>query len=344
MAGYRTRGPSSSYSSNVSLPAVPLVRTVLGDIRPDELGFCDAHDHLFLRSPQLPGEELDDLDAARADLRHFRRLGGRAIVQWTPYGLGRQLRHLTDLGRYAGVRIVAATGLHQARHYDPDVLARVMPRLTRLFVEELTGAASDGDGPPEPGAYGDPVRAGLIKVAGAYHGLDQHARAVMIAAAEAHHETGAPIGVHLEGGTAGMDAVELLCGARRVPPASVILAHVGRWPDPRDHAELATAGVFLEFDGPTPAGHATDWRLLDCLSALAEAGYADQLLLGGDRTTATAHSGDSGGHGMLYLLRHLVPRIERDLGYDTVQQIFERNPARAFSWRAASAGTAPAGA
>ncbi|MYX99604.1 phosphotriesterase, partial [Streptomyces sp. SID486] len=48
------------------------VRTVLGDVRPQDLGVCDAHDHLFLRSPQLPGQELDDARAARAELAAFR--------------------------------------------------------------------------------------------------------------------------------------------------------------------------------------------------------------------------------------------------------------------------------
>ena len=321
----------------MSLPPAPLIRTVLGDIRPDELGFCDAHDHLFVRTPQRPGDELDDLEAARVDLRHYRRLGGRSLVQWTPYGLGRRLGDLPELSRYAGVHLVAATGLHQARHYDPELLARVMPRLTRLFVEELTTSARDDDGDPlEPGPYDDPVRAGIVKAAGSYHGLDQHARAVLFAAAEAHHETGAPIGVHLEGGTAGGDVIDALCDARDVPPASVILAHVGRWPEPTAHADLAATGVFLQFDGPSPRHHATDWRLLDCLAALVEAGYGDRLLLGGDQTGATAR-GTGEGPGMEYLLRTLAPRLERRVGADVARQIFEHNPARAFSWRAASA-------
>jgi phosphotriesterase-related protein len=40
------------------------VRTVLGDVAPQRLGLCDAHDHRFLRTPLLPGEALDDETAA----------------------------------------------------------------------------------------------------------------------------------------------------------------------------------------------------------------------------------------------------------------------------------------
>jgi predicted metal-dependent phosphotriesterase family hydrolase len=48
-----------------------LIRTVLGDVSAAELGVCDAHDHLFFRSAQLAGQELDDVDAAVAELRAF---------------------------------------------------------------------------------------------------------------------------------------------------------------------------------------------------------------------------------------------------------------------------------
>jgi hypothetical protein len=55
---------------------VPAVRTVLGDVPTAELGVCDAHDHLFFRSAQLAGQELDDADAAVGELRAFAALGG----------------------------------------------------------------------------------------------------------------------------------------------------------------------------------------------------------------------------------------------------------------------------
>lgn len=59
----------------------------------------------------------------------------------------------------------------------------------------------------------------MIKVAGNFHHLDAHARQTMIAAAEAHHATGAPIGVHHELGTTAADVAELLCGQLQVPSA-----------------------------------------------------------------------------------------------------------------------------
>lgn len=308
------------------------IRTVLGDIPPAELGICDAHDHLFLRSPRFPGRQLDDPPAAEAEANRFRRLGGQAVVQWTPFGLGRRATEIVAVSRSSGVHIVAATGLHQAEHYTPDVLARLRGRLAGLFIRELTRGMRAGDDPDlfDP-ASPDQPRAGLIKVAAAFHRVDDHARRVMIAAARAHHATGAPIGVHLELGTAALDVLDLLCVELAVPPDSVILAHLNRFPDERVHREAAEAGAYLAFDGPSRAGHATDWRLFDLLTALVRAGHGDRLLLGGDTTTASARAATGGGPGMPFLLRVLRPRLERELGADMVSKIFVTNPARAFA-------------
>jgi len=41
-----------------------IVRTVLGDIPPADLGACDAHEHLFLDTPAQPGDEFVDVGMA----------------------------------------------------------------------------------------------------------------------------------------------------------------------------------------------------------------------------------------------------------------------------------------
>ncbi|GGW12152.1 phosphotriesterase family protein [Streptomyces capoamus] len=300
------------------------VRTVLGDVPPEQLGVCDAHDHLFLRSPQLPGQELDDVPAARAELAAFRAAGGAAVVQWTPYGMGRRAADLPALSRDTGVGIVCATGLHQAAHYDAASLGRLRGgRLAELFVSELTeGIGTTG------------VRAGLIKVAGGFHGLDAHARWTMAAAAEAHHATGAPVTVHLELGTGALDVLDLLCGELGVPGERVVLGHLNRSPDPVLHRQAAASGCWLAFDGPSRAHHGTDWRMPEAVRALAEAGFGDRLLLGGDTVVAGARSVD-GGPGMPHLLRRVRRRLAEAVGAELVERMLTEHPGRAFGvdWR-----------
>jgi len=302
----------------VAASAVGFVRTVLGDVDPGELGVCDAHDHLFLRSPQLPGQELEDASAALAELAAFRSVGGGSVVQWTPYGMGRRVADLPSLSRGAGVHVVCATGLHQAAHYSPELLKRLRGGLAEVFVAELT----EGVGPSG-------VRAGVIKVAGGFHGLDAHARWTMTAAAEAHRATGAPIAVHLEMGTGALDVLDLLCGELGVEPHRVILGHLNRSPDLVIQRQAAETGAYLAFDGPSRAHHATDWRMPDGVRALAEAGFGDRLLLGGDTVVAGARSVD-GGPGMPYLLRRVAPRLALELGEELVGRVLRGNPARAF--------------
>ncbi|WP_371478363.1 phosphotriesterase [Kitasatospora sp. NBC_00315] len=298
------------------------IRTVLGDVEPGLLGRCDSHDHLFLASPQLSGQELDDPVAAEAELRAFAAAGGRAVVQWTPYGMGRGGAGLARLSRATGVRLVAATGLHQAAHYDESVLRGLFTgdRLTELFVEELTA------GLREPGVPAG-VRAGMIKVAGGFHGLDEHARRVMTAAAEAHHATGAPIGVHHELGTGAPDVLDLLCDRLGVPPERVLLGHLNRFPDLRLHRQAAESGAFIALDGPSRAHHATDHHLFDTVAALVGAGHAGQLLLGGDTTTRAAR----GAPGLPFLVGALAARITREFGAELTERLLVANPARAFA-------------
>ncbi|MFE9120363.1 phosphotriesterase [Streptomyces sp. NPDC007172] len=293
---------------------VSAAHTVLGEVAADRLGVVDAHDHLFIRSPRLPGQEMDDVADAAARLAAFGSLGGATVVQWTPYGMGRRIAELPALSRESGVHIIAATGLHQAAHYTDALLASVRDRLAELFISELT----DGIG-------GTGVRAGLIKVAGGFHGLDEHAVLTLRGAAEAHRRTGAPIAVHLELGTGALDVLDLVCGELGVAPGSVILGHLNRSPDFAVHRLAAAAGANLAFDGPSRANHATDWRMPDALRALADAGFADRLLLGGDTVTPDTP-------GMPHLLRRVAPRLELDLGKALLEQILITNPARVYAW------------
>jgi predicted metal-dependent phosphotriesterase family hydrolase len=281
-----------------------VIRTVLGDV--DSLGVTNSHDHLFFASEALPGQELDDVEAAFVELQRFHGAGGRTVVQWTPYGLNRRLDALPDLSRRSGVSIVAATGFHQTQHYhDQDFVAESLSRLEELFVNDIRHH-----------------RAGLIKVAGGFHGLDAHAVRTMEAAAAAHHETGAPVSVHLELGTGALDVLDLLCGRLEMPPERVILGHLNRFPDVWAQRRAAEAGSFLALDGPSRANHATDWMMPTLLRELADADHAGQLLVGGDTTTAAAR----GMPGMVYLLDRLRPRLDPELA----EQVFVTNPRRAF--------------
>ncbi|TYK49657.1 phosphotriesterase family protein [Actinomadura decatromicini] len=313
-----------------------LVRTVRGDLPPGELGVTDAHDHLLLETPAFTGGPLDREPTASAMARDFKAAGGQTLVQWTPPGMGRRAEWLPGIAARTGVHIIAATGLHQARHYTATAQAR--PRwpaalepaaLAALFTEELTVGMRRDDGAPDPAAA--PARAGVIKVAAGYHGTDEHERRALDAAGAAHRATGAPVCVHLELGTHG-PAVLARLEAAGVPPKHVILGHLARNPDAALHTELAASGAYLAYDGPRRDTHATDWRLGDLVRALLEAGHGDRIMLGADTPTADRRA-PNGGPGPAALLTDTAAALARRVGEDAVHTILAVNPGRAFAWR-----------
>jgi 5-phospho-D-xylono-1,4-lactonase len=292
-----------------------IVRTVLGDIAPADLGPCDAHEHLFLDTPAQPGEEFVDRDKATEEARTLVAAGARSLVDWTPLGLGRDLDGLVHVARASGLHIVAATGLHRDAHYTADDAYRTttVESLSARFVEELA------------------ARCGVIKAGASYHHVTPFEEKALEAAAAAYARTGAPVCVHTQHGTMGLALVERLA-ALGVQPRSVILAHVDRNPDAGEHAETASTGATLQLDGPGRAKYWPDSTILQLIAELAERGHAERLLLGGDVGRRGMLRAYGGGPGLDYVFARFKPRLERELGCGLSEQIFVTNPARAFAW------------
>jgi 5-phospho-D-xylono-1,4-lactonase len=295
-----------------------VVRTVRGDIAPEGLGACDAHEHLFLVTPLQPGDEFADVDKSIEEAASLGSAGADALVDWTPIGLGRDLAGLRSVSEATGLHVVAATGLHREGHYASDDPLRGESAETRAerFVAEILEAE---------------IRCGIVKVGAGYHALSSFERTTIEAAAQAHARTGAPIGVHTEHGTMGLALVELL-GSLGVPAGAVILAHLDRNPDAGEHAETAAAGAWLQFDGPGRTKYWPDSTIMELIRALAELGHADRLLLGGDTGRRSMMRAYGGGPGLDYVFSRFKPRLEAELGHELSEQIFVANPARAFSF------------
>jgi 5-phospho-D-xylono-1,4-lactonase len=291
-----------------------IVRTVLGDIAPETLGPTDAHEHLFLVTPAQPGDEFADVERSREEAATLVAAGGRALVDWTPIGLGRDLDGLARISRETGLHIVAATGLHRDPHYaqDDPLRSASEAELAERFAAELQ-------------------RCGIVKVGAGYHAVSAFEAKAIAAAAQAHARVGAPVCVHTEHGTMGLRLVERL-QRDGVRPASVVLAHLDRNPDAGEHAETASTGAWLQFDGPGRTKYWPDSTILQLIADLAARGHANRILLGGDTGRASMMRAYGGGPGLDYLFARFKPRLERELGHDLAEQVFVRNPARAFAF------------
>ncbi|MEJ7803621.1 MAG: aryldialkylphosphatase [Candidatus Limnocylindria bacterium] len=307
------------------------VMTVTGRMPASKLGVVDAHDHLFLRSPALSGDELDDLHGSSAEVREARASGIGAIVEVTPIGLGRRPDLLRAVSASTGVPIIAATGYHRDAHY-PDghwVQAASVDTLAERILRDLQTGMDPRDW-TDPSAEPDAAQAGVIKAGTSYHHASRAERRRIEAAAIGSRRGGVPILVHTEIGTFGHEIVSLF-EDHGVPPHRIILAHLDRNPDAELHAEIAARGVSLEYDTMGRTKYRPDSDLLDLIERVVTAGHLHRLLLGLDLGRRSSFRAYGGGPGMRYLMETFVPRLRRRIGEEAVDAILIANPARTFA-------------
>ncbi|MGO1974909.1 MAG: phosphotriesterase family protein [Propionibacteriaceae bacterium] len=312
------------------------IRTVLGDIAPDELGVTNYHEHLFQVTPLLPGEELDDEAASQAEFGHAVDDGLQAMVDATPIGLGRRPATVARLSAALGLHVVATAGVHHEGHYPASHWIREVDDLGARLLAELVDGQPIEDGPSVAAVArdpdGEPVRAGILKGGIGYWSISPFERRTLDALSAAHARTGAPIMVHLEEGSAAHEVLDLLA-AGGVAEQSVILAHVDRSPDRFLFSELAARGAWLGCDGAARLKKWPESMLIDCLAATVEAGHGDRVLLGGDVARRSRYLAHGGMPGVGYLTRRFVPRLRGVVGPAAVRRFLVDNPATALQWR-----------
>lgn len=314
-----------------------VVRTVLGDIDPAQLGRVNYHEHLFQVSPLLPGDELDDEEASGAEAGALRDSGFESMVDATPFGLGRDPEALARISTHTGLHIVATTGRHREAHYGDEHPMQVWTadQLADLFIADITrGMAADDEAVFEmpdvlaaAAPSGGPVRAGLLKAGIDYWRISAFERTTLIAVAEAHRATGAAVMVHLEFGTAAHEVLDLL-DAEGVSADRVVLAHADRDPDPGLHVSLAERGAHLGYDGFARPRTRSDAELLALTVAVVERGAGDRIVLGGDVARRTRYIAYGGMPGLAYLGDRYLPRLRAAVGDDAVHRMLVTTPAR----------------
>ena len=310
-----------------------LVRTVLGDVDPRDLGVTYMHEHLIIDSPtvseQWPHIALTDAEDAVAELAACTAAGVGTMVDAMPMASGRGPERLAQISSETGIHIVMATGLHTEKYYDrlPWVTAASVEELSALFIEDVEVGVDSGD--HLGGGDGrTPHRAGIIKVATGASGLTAAARRSFEAAAIASRRTGAPILTHCEEGHGGIEQIELLTELD-VQLSRVVLSHTDKVADESYHTDLLDSGVNLEFDQALrqQASSADGTALL--LKKQVDRGFGDQLMLGTDGARRTLWTTFGGEPGLAWLSGGYRMVLE-SVGIEHAMQakLFEHNPQR----------------
>ena len=325
------------------MTTVPIVRTVLGDIDPAELGVTYAHEHLIIdggRPVELePDFDLADVDAMATEVGAAADLGLGAVVDAMPCDAGRNVTKLAEISRRTGVHVIAPTGLHHERYYGPAHWSH------RIAVDELADLFSadieigiDANDYSGPVVHRTPHRAGVIKVAGSDGGLSDRDRPVFEAAAIAHRRTGAPILTHCERGTGAFEQATFLLDLG-VDPGRLVLSHVDKIVDRGYHRELLATGATAEYDGSFRWGDAPNGTL-QLLEWMADDGLTDRIVLGMDAARRGYYSVYGGTPGLCWLLDGFSAAMERrGLGVELRRRWFVEVPARVFSFSGVDGGS-----
>jgi len=307
------------------------VITVSGPRAVEALGVVDAHDHLLLDSPGMPGQAFTDTLKAVEEVLDARATGIGTIVEMTPIGLGRNPAGLRAVAEATGVAIIGATGYHRDAHYPAGhwVHAATVETLADRVLADLRTGMHPADW-TDPGRPPDRARAGAIKGGASYHRISRSERRRLEAVAGASAATGAAVLVHSEVGTAAHEIVDLL-EAAGAHPSRIALAHLDRNPDAELHAEVAARGVTLEYDTIGRTKYHPDSTVLDLIEAVAAAGHLDRIVLGLDLGARESLRAYEGGPGLRYLMTTFAPRLRHRLGADAAARILVANPARFYT-------------
>lgn len=303
-----------------------VIRTVRGDISPDTLGICAMHEHLLGRPPAPFDAEqdlvLDDVQAVQTDIRHFQQAGGRAIVEMTPIDYGRNIVGLAQIAEACDIHIVAVSGFLKEKFAHHWLINQSPQVLSQRLIADIT-----------IGVDGTPYRAGLLKAASSLHQITACEQTAFVAAALAHHATGATISTHTEAGTMAHAQVDLLT-QHDVPVERIIIGHCDRLLDLEHHKSLLTRGVTIGYDQIGKSKYASDVVRAQMIAELCARGFAQQIVISCDiaRRSGLRGYGHTRALGYAHLIGDFVT-LMREVGVsDThITQLLIDTPTRLLS-------------
>lgn len=295
------------------------VRTVLGDISADQLGFTYSHEHLWACPPAHQKDrdlEITDYDKSVTELSYFKEAGGRTLVEASTLDYGRDGGKLKKMALESGINIVATTGFNKHVYYPDWVEKETIDEIKNHLVRDITIGMDNTD-----------AKSGFLKIGSWYNMIHPLEEKTARAAARAHKETGAPIWIHTEAGTMGLEMLDIL-EEEGADLTKVAVGHSDRNADPYYHLKLAERGAYVQFDGPGKVKYYPDSTRVELIKNLLAHGYLNKLLISGDMGRKSYLQAFGGGPGFRYIITKFIPRlIDEGITKESIETIFIKNPA-----------------
>ena len=264
------------------------IRTVLGDIDPELTGNANMHDHLIRDDGTVEvimdkDFLMDDADVATTELIDFAKFGGKTFLDAQPLGCGRNINKYLQIAQdVPDVQIIATTGFHKGGFYLKSHW--VNHYSINEMVDLLLGEIYEGI---EINMYNGPfitrsaAKAGAIKAGTSYQVVQPLEEKMCRTSARAQKETGMLLFTHTQRGTMGHEQLDIF-ESEGIDLSRVMIGHIDRNPDPNYLISIAKRGATLEFDTPMRIKYHSENFTIDCLRALLDAGFEDQIVFAGD--------------------------------------------------------------
>jgi 5-phospho-D-xylono-1,4-lactonase len=281
-----------------------MIRTVSGDIAPESLGVTCSHEHLLSRPPEWMARQdpdlcIDDFEAGLAEATAYADAGGQALYEASAIDYGRDVVGLRRIADVTGLHIIACGGFNKGLWFGDQIANWTDAYLEDHLLREVT-----------EGVGRSAVRAGCIKFGTGYNRISRDEERVIRAAGRAHRRSGVPLHGHTEIGTMALEQVEIL-REEGVDLSHVGLAHLLRNPDPWYLEEVARSGMYLCMDGLSKVKYFPESMRMDAIISLCDAGFADQILLGGDLARRSDLFAYEGGPGIRFIVTKWTERFTR---------------------------------
>jgi len=343
-----------------------IIRTVKGDISPEDLGTTLCHEHLRIELKKIFQEPADRKNFERAyshvtlenlgwvrahyinnldnlglyeeqlvvdEVSLFKEAGGSTLVEVTPVDIGRNPESLRRIAEATQLNIVMGSGYYVFGTHPTDLKVRSEDSLAEEMVNDIRQGVGDTG-----------IQSGIIGEIGCSWPLHEDERKVLSAAARAQKETNCALTIHPgRDPKAPIEILEVIDKAGG-NTARTIMGHLDRtYHDLDSLLDFARMGAYLEFDmfgmesAYYPFGNMdmpNDGTRIDYLVSLIEEGFLDRLLVSHD--IAFKHTlVKYGGCGYAHILQNAVPKMRsKGVTEEQLEAILKENPRQALAFEA----------
>jgi len=346
-----------------------MVQTVLGPIKPEDLGVTLTHEHLLIDirvtrggaptdpsgkafydkpvnmetvgyiryyfTPNGDTSVLSDIDTAVDEAKLYKKHGGGTLVDATSIGLSRDPVGLQQISLKSGVSVIMGSSYYVQATHSPDIDHKKEDEIVNEIVSDITKGVGDTQ-----------ICSGIIGEVGCTWPLTDNEYKILRASARAQQLTGAPLLVHPgRNEHAPKEIIQILSDAG-ADISRTIMAHLDRTVFEKDTlSKIAQSGCYLEWDlfgreqsyypltdTQPERGMPSDTKRMEDIAWAIKHGFGNKVLVAHDICSKDRLI-KFGGHGYFYILGHIIPRM-RALGFkeEDINNILVRNPADALTF------------